>query len=192
MYNLNSLAKYVLFVLVDGVSKVRFAKILYFTHKALVQNKFVEAKELRFIRMPLGPVPVGFMSLSQDVQISVISMANVSLSYDSQLYKLSGTPDLGLDDTVKNLITEVVPRLNELSTSVLVEESHKDPSWINFPNGKEYVLSNGDIDVPLPLKKKNIINKEMDNQYLQATLVEGLMEEIVDETTLLEYPKSDK
>ncbi len=185
---LNLLAKQVLGNTPDGLTKVKFAKILYFVYKGLVQKSFVTSQDLKFIRMPLGPVPVGFKDLSNDEEIKV-SETHQLLSYDMQLYKLIGKSTY-FEGEISNTIQEIVTGLVRLPTSVLVDEAHKDPSWINHKNGDEYYLTEEDLAIPLPLTQHAHVDQKEESQHLQAKLVEGMLDEIVDESTFLEYPNS--
>ncbi len=184
---LRLLAKQVLVNIPEGLTKVKFAKILYFVHKGLVQKSFATSQDLRFIRMPLGPVPVGFKDLSSDKDIKVSEIHQV-LSYDMQLYKLVGT-DTYFNNETADFIQEIVAGLVKLPTSVLVDEAHKDPSWVKHKNGEEYYLTQEDVVIPLPLNQR-VVNQKEESQHLQAKLVEGMLDEIVDESTSLEYPNS--
>src|ERR1044072_9186741 len=85
---LNLLAKEILQIVPEGLSKVRFAKILYFVHKGLVQKNINTNADIKFIRMPLGPVPVGFKELINDEDINVVEMSTTALIYDNQVYTL--------------------------------------------------------------------------------------------------------
>lgn len=182
---LETLAKQILSFEKEGISKVRFAKILYFTHKGLVQKGIVQASEMRFIRMPLGPVPVGFNDLSSpDIEVHIEPS---SLSYNKQVYSLktpAAAPSTGYTDTVKKIVGE----LRSFPTSSLVEISHQEPSWKNNPNGKEYVISTEDLKLSLPGGNPASLTQERDDQLLQAKLVEGMIDDIVEESTSLEYP----
>ncbi len=186
---LNLRANQVLYFEPDGLSKVRFAKILYFLHKGLVQKKLATIAQMRFIRMPLGPVPVGFKHLAKNPDFT-ISEISQSLSYNTELYTLkNGHRSLQNNDL--KIVKEIVEALRSLATSFLVAESHKEPSWLNHSNGTEYELTLDDINRPLPKSNRSPISSEIDNQYLQARLVEGMLDDIVEESTSLEYPQKE-
>ena len=188
---LHLLAKQILKVIPDGLSKVRFAKILYFTHKGLVQKNLSSLKDMEFIRMPLGPVPVGFKELSQDPEIEVTEMGISPLVYDKQIYVLQGMDDYFKDERLR-VIQETSLQLNKLTTSQLVSIAHQEPSWLNHKNGDEYFLEQADLKIGLPTSNFSNISSEIDNQHLQAKLVEGMLDDIVDESTSLEYPDSHR
>lgn len=188
---LHLLAKQILKVIPEGLSKVRFAKILYFTHKGLVQKNLSAPNDMEFIRMPLGPVPVGFKDLSQDPEIEVTEMATSPLVYDKQLYVLQGMNNYFEDERLK-AIQEISLLLNRLTTNQLVSIAHQEPSWLNHKNGDEYFLEKDDLEIDLPILKSSSVSSEIDTQHLQAKLVEGMLNDIVDESTSLEYPDSNK
>jgi len=143
---LHLLAKQILKLTPEGITKVRFAKILYFTHKGLVQEKLSSIKDMEFIRMPLGPVPVGFKGLAEDKEIKIDEVATSPLVYDKQLYTLNDEYYIGVDD----------------------------------------------LKIALTTTKSSGMNSEIDTQHLQARLMEGMIDEIVEESTSLEYPHSSK
>jgi len=183
---LSSLAKYLLLQEPkQGISKVRLAKFIYFTHKALVQHELADISDLGFIRMPLGPVPQGFKELTNDSSITMDREAT-GLSYNKQVFRYSGSVDV--NDSVYRTVQEVYAQLNTLPTSALVEESHKEPSWLHHVNGDEYVITKEDLKLPLPASHVSQMTQERDNQLLQARLVEGMLDDIVEESTRLEYP----
>lgn len=185
---LTSLAKYLLsFEPKEGISKVRLAKLIYFAHKGLVQQGLSEIDELKFIRMPLGPVPLDFKALAGEPAIGTHQVAT-TLSYNKQVFTLNG--DLAVkNDPRYEYIKNIYKQLRTLSTSTLVAESHKEPSWMKYHNGAEYYMEKDDVLLPLPSITDARIPQEVDNQLLQARLVEGMLDDIVEESTLLEYPK---
>lgn len=186
---LTSLAKYLLsFEPKEGISKVRLAKLIYFAHKGLVQQGLSKIDELKFIRMPLGPVPLDFKALSGESSFATRQVAT-TLSYNKQVFMLNDDFVVENDfryEYVKNLYKQ----LRTLSTSTLVAESHKEPSWQKYHNGDEYFMEKDDVLLPLPLTTGAKVSQEVENQLLQARLVEGMLDDIVEESTLLEYPKS--
>ena len=181
------LAKRILSTVPDGLTKVRFAKILYFTNKYLVQNGFVEQTKLGFIRMPLGPVPVGFKTMT-DPEISVEEVPMSTLSYDKQVYSLVSAR--AYSDDFQAMIKKALESLLNLSTNQLVEFSHHEPSWLNHVNGAEYFLEEADLQIDLPNAHGEGIGG-LDSQKLQAKLVEGMLDDIVADSTALEYPGYD-
>lgn len=189
---LHLLAKQILKLTPEGITKVRFAKILYFTHKGLVQEKLSSVKDMEFIRMPLGPVPVGFKELSEDKEIKVNEVATSPLVYDKQLYTLNDDGVYFSDEKRTAAIKKIIGQLASLSTSEMVAIAHKEPSWMNHRNGDEYYIGEDDLKISLTTAKSSGVNSEIDNQHLQARLMEGMIDEIVEESTSLEYPHSSK
>lgn len=186
---LNQLCRRVLGEIPGGISKVRFAKVLYFTHKYLVQAGLSTTQQMEFIRMPLGPVPVGFMELT-DANIKIEELRSPELSYDKQVYKLD--TKLNWDDSVQNTVRACLEILGKLQTSILVEISHREPSWLGHANGQYYCLTAEDLKIPLLRSDKSQISPALDGQRLQARLVEGMLDEIVEDSTSLEYPNLKK
>lgn len=183
---LNLLAKQILSLHSQGFTKVRFAKVIYFAHKALVFKDLASREDLKFIRMPLGPVPVGFKNLKEDSGILVSSLLSATLAYDMQIYKIAEKSNY-LGEKTTHELSVLVNQLTKFSTSSLVEEVHKDPSWINHKNGEEYYIESGDLTRLIPQTTVKL-DEETDSKHLQAKLIEGMMDEIVDESTSLEYP----
>ena len=183
---LTTLAKYLLLQEPkQGISKVRLAKFIYFAHKTLVQQKLADISDLGFIRMPLGPVPQGFNELTDDSSITMGQEAT-GLSYNKQVFRYDGSANT--NDSTYRIVRNVYAQLHNLPTSVLVEASHKEPSWQNHVNGEEYFIAKEDLRIPLPTFQDSQMTQERDNQLLQARLVEGMLDDIVEESTRLEYP----
>jgi len=186
------LAKQILQITPEGLSKVRFAKFLYLAHKALAQAGVVEPGALAFIRMPLGPVPVGFSKLSREPGILVTQEENTGLSYNTQRYtSKKGAAKVFGNKKHNDTIQKVTSQLSSLTTSQLVGYTHEEPSWKNHKNGDEYFIGDADLRRLLPPGKNQgpAISSEIDDQHLQAQLVSGMLDEIVDESTALEYPQ---
>ncbi len=183
---LNILSKQILLVKPGGVSKVRFAKTIYLTFKGLVQMNTLVREDMKFIRMPLGPVPDGFMDLFTDEDIT-LSETLTGLSYNKQVYNLQNKQIEKVPYI--DQITKILTGIDSLQTSELVEYTHKEPSWLSHANGMTYIIQDEDLAIQLPVST-GITNKdpERDNQRLQAYLLDGMMKEIVDESTALEYP----
>lgn len=174
--------------LYPGQSKVKFAKLIYFVHKELVRSDLVPSNELSFVRMPLGPVPNGFMGLEnqQGIQVSLVA---TQLMYNSQIYNFDGVYQTELSDSVKKNISLTLKSLSLLSTTAIVELAHQEYSWINLPNGKEYMIDNHDLETTIP---KNIKASEENELGLQEKLVSGMLSDIVASSTSLEYPEDER
>lgn len=180
-YLLN-ITKQILFSEPTGISKVRLAKLIYLVHKGLVQKELQKRTSLAFIRMPLGPVPDGFSSLNISHGI-IIKKESIGLTYNRQTYLLNKPID-----KPNQVVLKIVNNLKGTTTSELVEYTHLEPSWINNPNGSVYFIDTADINRKLPIKNWTSLNQEIDDQKLQGLLINGMINEIVDESTALEYP----
>lgn len=185
---LNLLATQILCCLSAPISKVKFAKIIYFSFKNLVMLGLEDKEKLKFIRMPLGPVPDGFMSLDDSINIEVTD-ENLGLTYNQKNYCLSKNSDFTLNKS-NEVLNKCVQLLNQFSTSSLVEISHNEPSWKNHLNGDVYFISKEDLKLTLPVKNKARVSEEMDKQLLQAQLLFGMQDEVVKDSTALEYPSN--
>lgn len=185
---LRDLARQILATSESGVSKVKLAKLIYLTHKWLIQNDMAKKNDLEYIRMPLGPVPSNFGSISKDPAIE-IREENVGLSYNRVIFFLKKKY---VGKIERNGAEEVIIKLNKFPTSTLVNYTHSEPSWMKHVNGSVYKISKQDIKRPiLKLVRKRNITKENDSQRLQGHLVNGMIDEIVDTSTSLEYPEDD-
>jgi hypothetical protein len=192
--NLYELAKVILGIERDGLSKVRFAKTIYFVHKELVRRDIMAPQDIEYIRMPLGPVPNGFMQL-EDMQHDIFTETlHSGLSYNSVNYRLRQRrffrPNLDKNPLYLS-IKGIVDNLHDVSTSVLVEKSHEESSWAMHKNGDIYLISIRDMKNQLP-KRRNGQSSTFENQQIQASLVRGMIEDIVSESTDLEYPSDEK
>lgn len=186
-----NLAKQILAFTPEGITKVRFAKVLYFAHKGLVAHSRVGIKEMKFIRMPLGPVPVGFKNLSTYKDIVMTEKKN-SLLYNMEIFNLNRQAhDEYFGEEMTQNISEIYKKIVLFPTSELVEISHKDPSWRSHKNGEEYFIQEEDLKLGLLFNPVIKVVADTEEQKLQAKLVEGMLDEIVDESTLLEYPRGE-
>lgn len=185
---LYQLAKIILLVEKEGLSKVRFAKIIYFVHKELVRLEAMNRNELQYIRMPLGPVPDGFMKLDAYPGIKV-EIKPSGLSYNSAIYKLAWPSGFSIKRNALFIkIEEILAKLHRISTSDLVEISHKEPSWLRHKNSELYFISSEDMNNPFPVASRQA--KLDENQSIQASLIKGMLEDIINESTDLEYPRN--
>jgi uncharacterized phage-associated protein len=186
MNYLDNLAAGILQLEPGGISKVRFAKLIYLVHKSLVQNKKSEVAQLSFIRMPLGPVPDGFLKLHTKSFITT-EESSVGLSYDRMLYRLTPGVDVSNDIDLRH-IKLLLDHLRTFTTNSLIEYTHGEPSWINNKNGVCYQISSEDLLRKIIKKSIGMINSE-DSNLMQAQLVGGMLDDIVEQSTLLEYPE---
>lgn len=168
-----------------GISKVRFAKTIYFVFKSLVNFDLAQINALEFRRLPLGPVPVGFEMIANS-EIKVTKQS-IGLSFDAEIYQLINT-GVAVDNVTGTVISDVTSKARQLPTSKLVELSHQDSSWRSHRNGDTYFIIQDDLQNQLPSKGQKT-SPALDEQHLQASLINGMMDEIVDESTKLEYPE---
>lgn len=169
---LRDLAKEILALEPEGFSKVHFAKAIYFVEKGLILNNFSNQNNLGFTRMPLGPVPVGFMEIKSDADFT-ITIESTGLSYNKELYKInqsSSAPASSRTGAIKNVLNQI----RGLTASQLVEFAHEEPSWIKNPNGKDYFISDEDLKIPLPVKNGHRVDASLEEQKLQSKLMEGM------------------
>lgn len=191
--NLNQLARVILHIENDGISKVRFAKTIYFVHKELVRNNIMLSNDIEYIRMPLGPVPNGFMELSDINEDIVTQIVHSGLSYNSVNYslKLKRFSKTKIhENEIYQAIKSILNSLQHVSTGILVEKSHEEQSWIDHKNGELYFIQASDLENPLPSQDKGI-SIALENQKIQASLVKGMLDDIVSESTALEYPSDE-
>jgi len=171
-----------------GQSKVKFAKLIYFVHKELIRSRLVASTELSFVRMPLGPIPVGFMDLQSQEGI-LVSEIPTQLLYNSQVYEYGGSKDSELSPSKKGVISSVLKHLVLMSTTDIVDLSHKEDSWSKLGNGIEFTITNEDLKTTLPQIVKSKIE---DERGLQEKLVDGMLSDIVASSTSLEYPEDER
>lgn len=193
--NLYQLAKLILTIETGGLSKVRFAKTVYFVHKELIRCGVLKPADLTYIRMPLGPVPEGFMELRENHSDIITVAQPTGLSYDASVYKLAKRPILRWrKDEGYRAVESILETLQEFSTSKLVEISHEEPSWKRLKNGEKFTISPKDMEKNLPRMTTlgGLRNDGRENQSLQASLVSGMLKDIVDESTALEFPDNGR
>lgn len=202
--NLYELARIILLLNHHPISKVRFARTIYFTHKELVRKKFMKINDIAYIRSPLGPIPDGFLSLARDyTEIIVKHNPTTNLSYATEEYTIN--PDIETDSEISMLeqyreilsaVEHTLGALQGFTTPQLVHVSHTDPSWLDHSNGELYYLTPADLKntfpftsfSPIQLKIRLQRPKNNRSGALQATLLKGMIADIVKESTDLEYP----
>jgi uncharacterized phage-associated protein len=179
------LTKEILAVSNKPISKVRLAKMVYFSFKELVMAGYYHVDDLAFIRMPLGPVPFDFYNVLQTDDDIEITRTNVGLSYNRENYSLKR--GASVKSTYLSLLGRIVNQLDQYPTSSLVEISHNDSSWLGNSNGDTYYVSQSDL---IHFKGIKTIkhSDEIDDQLLQSKLVKGMKEEIIKDSSALEFP----
>lgn len=186
------LTKEILAVSNKPISKVRLAKMVYFSFKELVMAGYYKPTDLAFIRMPLGPVPYGFYDILKTDDDITINIADVGLSYNRENYSLKA--GVNVKSRYLDFLSKVVNKLDQYPTSSLVEISHSDSSWLDNNNGDTYYVSKTDLSHFKGIKITQL-SGEFDDQLIQSKLVKGMKEEIVKDSSALEFPKhysSDK
>ena len=169
------------------LSKVRFAKTIYFVHKELIRNDLLAKDSIQYIRMPLGPVPFGFMEITKSCPEITSTKAKTGLAYETENFstraKFDGT------EQEKTVIVGTLETLRKFQTSNLVDTSHKDPSWLNHQNSERYYITDDDMKNDLSILETLFTNTVDDEEdKLQASLMRGMIKDIVSESTKLEYP----
>src|SRR5882757_10262043 len=105
------------------------------------------------------------------------------LAYNSKLYSVNKprwwAKRLDKKDSGYAAIKRILGELDAIPTSVLVEISHSEPSWVKNVNGVKFYISEQDMKHRLPLRNKIPYRTEAaDEQSLQASLVNGMLKDI--------------
>jgi hypothetical protein len=143
--------------------------------------------------MPLGPVPFGFMNLTEYCPDIVSNTVPSGLSYNSIEYSIKQRlfERKSKNNSLYQAVDIILSALRNVKTSELVEISHKEPSWVNNPNGTVFNISDKDLANPIPAHSK-VARLDTDDQLIQASLVKGMIDDIVSESTDLEYSDNDE
>jgi len=169
------------------LSKVRFAKTIYFVHKELIRNSLLSKDSIQYIRMPLGPVPLGFMELTKICPEITSAKHKTGLAYETENFSTEAIFDGSEQE--KTVILGTLNTLRKFQTSNLVDTSHKDPSWLNHKNSEYYFITDDDMKNDLSILEAFFVNTNDDEEdKMQASLVRGMLKDIVSESTKLEYP----
>lgn len=193
---LHDLAVVILACHLHPLSRVRFAKTIYFVHKELVRRQLMQLDDLKYLRLPLGPVPEGFTTLTRP-HSGIITQKNphINLFYEIEEYLLADHAKTQLSATqitVRTSVEKTLALLQPHSTTALVEAS-RDPSWHAHANGELYQITAADLKNPFPYPRillKLHFKSRIPNELgaLQANLLRGMLSDIVKESTDLEYP----
>lgn len=214
---LHELASLILAIEHHSMRRVRFAKAIYFTHKALVNQKLMLISDIAYIRLPLGPVPDGFLSLALDYPELISEKTDIigHLSYESEFFPAHPEPETfiaSFDQKITSVVRQILTLLDGFSTPELVKHS-QDPSWLMHFNGEHYELTPLDLKNTFPIlpKAQRLFQKtakitiRLPSKFrlqfkippnsppteigtLQANLLRGMLKDIVKESTDLEYP----
>lgn len=199
--NLYQLSKTILLLNKAPINKVRFARVVYFIHKELIRKKFMSPEDIAYIRSPLGPVPEGLLQLSLEHPNIVTNLASGHPSFAAEEYTLNPTDaeqdeEITMLEQYREVLKATERTLKALAihtTSELVRVSHTDPSWTAHFNGARYFITPADLKNPFPfntIRVKIRIKRPAQNELgaLQANLLRGMINDIVKESTDLEYP----
>jgi uncharacterized phage-associated protein len=200
MLTLDKLLVAILFLQPEGIARVRLAKLTYLVYKGLLQKKYdsLTGKEIVFVRMPLGPVPQELKEVLATAKFGS-KREKIGLSYNRQVFYLVTKEKPS--KTLVQAVDEILEQISYLSSGEMVEYCHHEPSWRACKNGEDWVISEDDLKRWLPQSKHLFgfgwkkgesarkINPTLDDQFLQARLIDGMLEEIIEESTLLEYPE---
>jgi hypothetical protein len=183
-----NLVKEILAIIGKPVPKVRLAKLVYFSFKELVIQGYATSNAIGFIRMPLGPVPIGFTEeLSKDPDVEITD-ANIGLTYNRISYSVKNGYEIPLS-VYSDFLKSKLSLLQKFHTSTLVEKSHQDHTWKNLSNGEEFYISTEDMIPVSDTELEKSMTDEMDDQFLQSKLLKGMKREIVLDSSALEYPQ---
>lgn len=203
---LYDLASLILILNHGPISRIRFSRTIYFVHKELTRKKLMRIDDIAYLRLPLGPVPEGYMTLASDhPDIVIRPIAGSGLSYEAEEFTLpdepksvDGSPNAehAEQQQIQRIIQRTLLALQTHPTSELVSASH-DQSWTYHKNGERYFLTPADLkntfpflNITLRFRLKRPTNNEIG--LLQATLLRGMLNDIVRESTDLEYPDEIK
>lgn len=178
------------------LTHIRLTKAIYFVHKELVRKKLMQLSDISYIRLPLGPTPQGFPEIIAHPDITIEHRPS-NLLYETKLYRLQqSTPPADLPSSTVNIVQKLLKLLETYPTLELVRAS-QDPSWSAHLNGEIYQLTPADLKNTFPLTpfrlKIHIKTSAHLNEIgaLQATLLRGMLNDIVKESTDLEYPDEE-
>ncbi len=190
--NLYSLTKLILTIYNQPISKIKLSKTIYFLHKELIKSQVMLPEDIIYIRKPLGPTPKDFKTLSLENSDFTVVHNDSNLSYNQENYILkTKSKHAKKIEIEKNLlyinVENILQKLTRISTARLVELSQMEPSWLSIPNGTEFVISKKDLDTNEIVTHNRLWNDDLSN-LMQANLLRGMLEDIIKESTDLEYP----
>lgn len=190
--NLKQLTELVLSLNEAPLTRIRLTKAIYFVHKELVRKKLMTPQDITYVRLPLGPAPDGLPKLILDHPEIIIQDIPSNLLYENKTYTLNQTTTEAKPEIISNT-QKILNLLKNYRTTELVHAS-QDPSWTVRKNGEKYHLTASDLKNTFPnpqLHFKIHIKTTHNNETgsLQATLLRGMIADIVKESTDLEYPE---
>lgn len=188
--NLKQLTYLILSLNETPLTRIRLTKAIYFMHKDLVRKKIMKLQDITYIRLPLGPAPEGLPEVIQDNPHIIVDHIASGLLYENKTYTINQKYTDFTPETI-NSIKKLLRLLQSYRTTELVQAS-QDPSWLTHKNGERYTLTAADLKNNFPNNQLHlrIRIKTTSNEIgsLQATLIRGMIADIVKESTDLEYP----
>ncbi len=190
------LANLILALNQQPIRRIRLAKLIYFAHKELIRKGIMQPNDIQYLRMPLGPTPIGLVSLTEDSndEIYTTKIPSPLLTFESEEFSTHLTPQAAEQLSPKSslIIKKLLYNLDKKPTSELIKLSQRDPSWRIHHNGEHYHITSNDLKNPLPRiqLKINIVRHLPNNETeaIQAALLRGMAPDIIEESTDLEYP----
>lgn len=191
--NLKQLTNLVLNLSETPLTRIRLAKTIYFVHKELTRKKLMQSQDIAYIRLPLGPTPDGLSNIiANHPEIITRNITNTNLLYENTTFTSNQTQSTDYPPEIANTTKKTIKLLQNYPTPHLVRAS-QDPSWFAHKNGESYHFTQTDLKNPFPNNPLGIkihIKTTPKNEIgaLQATLLRGMLTDIVKESTDLEYP----
>lgn len=180
------------------MTRLRLTKTIYFVHKELIRKQIMQKQDIAYIRLPLGPTPENLPAALINHPNILIQDLSSNLLYENQSYTILSQPEHLPDapEGTKTSIKKILKLLRPYSIPELVKAS-QDPSWLMHANGEKYYITATDLKNTFPNPKLDFkirlkstpVNNEIG--ALQATLLRGMLADIVKESTDLEYPDQD-
>lgn len=190
--NLKQLVHLVLSLNETPLTRIRLTKAIYFVHKELVRKKLMTLQDITYVRLPLGPAPEGLPEIIfNNPEITVQDIPS-DLLYENKAYSTNHEATNSAPEII-SVTKKILGLLKGYRTTELVHAS-QDPSWMTHKNGEKYHLTTADLKNPFPGAQLHfkIHIKTSSNEIgsLQATLLRGMITDIIKESTDLEYPDS--
>lgn len=190
--DLTKITRIILIANEEPISIVRLPRVIYFIHKYLIKLKVMKAEDIKYTRRPLGPAPKELSKILANHKYFKVEDFDSPLSYNKHSYSIVKVRSFlpyrkPKDDHELPIINELITKLRTISTSSLVDLAQSEPSWLGHSNGEEYYITDLDLESNSLEKLKINWTGESAN-LLQAKLIRGMLEDIVKESTDLEYP----
>jgi uncharacterized phage-associated protein len=169
----------------QDLTKMRISKLLYFIDKYHLQKYGQVVLDDRYYRLPKGPIPGLTLNLLNEFFDPEFKFAvtdnKINKIYLSEYLKATGRFRLkmkkvgnfaALSESEVEIINKVLEDFGALSTEDLVDESHKDASWLKTdePNEIDYCLF---LD-GMPEDKKKLVEGllaiDKENQIISSIL----------------------